>query len=519
MKTVGGNPFRIARPSRAQRSGLRDWLPLACAMLGAAIFAMGTSSSAWARKSGPLATTVWVANSGAFNAGSLETFAGGTSRNTKPLYRNNGPDTLLQYFLPLGPFVATSPAGVAITPDSPGHVSVVGQTIGGVLTFSPTANGDTPPETFLIGPDTGLGTPAGDTYGLSPFYFTVTGHSQGLASSFNELYVTSIASSIDTNGAVTEYPEGANGDQIPDEAIGGSPLVTAMAEPVGIYADVTHAEICLPPEGTLVAAPPADYCDGGLIVATISTRRIWVVQRFLGLVTIYLPEVACAISPYDPTASPPVPGFCPGQSLNTALPSYVAQQPPVGGAFFTTEDLLPPPSAGGTSTDPTNPNYIAVQPYPGPCALDSGFACPEVYVTDLAGGHRGHGRIKFFSTILNDACLVPDTTGTYCLEALRGGLLGIPDGTIEGKMTLLRKPMGIAVQATSSPSSSNQSTSDVNNLFVTNVDANNIVQFSDTERGNVSPDAYIRGGKTKLHQPVGIAVPPPSMLISTNQHP
>jgi hypothetical protein len=506
MKTVGGNPFRIARPSRAQRFWLRDWLPGACAILGAAIFAMGFSSSAWAKPSGPLATTVWVANGGAFNAGSLETFAGGTKKNTKPLYRNIGPETLLQSF-PGSPFFGTAPTGVAITFDSPHHVSVVGELVNAVLTFTDTANGDTPPETVLFGPDTGLGLPAGDTYGFSPL---VRDTQQGLIFPFSELYVTNIASGFDGNGAVTEYPEGANGDRTPDEAIGGDAAVTFMAEPVGVYVDFTTFDACFGLEPTAT-----DLCNnesGQDEIVSIPTRRIWVVQRFLGLVTLYVPEVACFLSPYNPGASPPVPGFCPGQSLNVALPSYVAQQPPLGGVFPTTVDGEFPPVVGGSSTDPTEPNFLAVQQY---------AQFPEVYITDLLGGFHNHGRIKFFYTIPIDQCLATTetTAGTMCTVAIRGGLYGLPDGTIEGKKANLKKPMGIAAQPLAVPVAAGQSSEYIDNLFVTNVDRNSIVQFSSTERGNVRPDAFIQGRRTKMNQPTGIAVPPELLISTTQQKP
>jgi hypothetical protein len=513
--TVGGNPFRIARPSRAQRFWLRDWLPRACAMLGAAIFAMGVTSSAWARPSGPLATTVWVANGGAFNAGSLETFAGGTKRNTKPLYRNVGPDTLLQSF-PGSPFLATGPAGVAMTPDSPNHVSVVGQLINAVLTFSMTANGDSPPETVLAGPDTLLGTPGGDTYGLSPYYFD--SHSQGVASSYSELYVTNIdsvfplpsplPSSAPTPvvaASVTEYPEGANGDWIPDEVIGGDPLVTVLYEPIGIYVDTTSIELCL---GEALTA--TDLCNDPYLSETFSTRRVWVVQPAIGLVSLFVPEAACDISyAFYLGGAFPEPLWCHGSSGNPALQPNVIQQPPLGGTFFTTEDGLPPPALGGSSTDPTDPNFIAVQQY---------ASLPEVYITDLAGGFHGHGRIKFFYTVPFDQCLATATDGD-CTVAVRGGLFGIPDGTIEGKKAMLGKPMGIAAMPTSAPVAGSQSSDYVDNLFVTNIDRNNIVQFSSSERGNVPPDAYIQGKKTRMNQPTGIAIPPLPLMISAPQNP
>jgi hypothetical protein len=501
MMTVGGNPFQIARPSRAQRFWLRDWLPVAGAMLGAAIFAMGVSSSAWARPSGPLATTVWVANGGAFNAGSLETFAAGTKRNTPPLYRDVGPDTLLQSF-PGSPFLATAPAGVALSPDSD-HVSVVGSLVNAVLTFTPTANGDTAPETVLAGPDTLLGTPNGDTYGLSPLYFDAHNQNQGVIGTFNELYVTNIASVFPlppspvgtptpvVAASITEYPEGANGDYIPDEVIGGDPGVTVLYEPIGIYVDTTTIELCIG-----AADNATDLCNSPELSFNFPTRRVWVVQPALGLVTIYVPEAACNISAI--LFAPGAP-WCAGSSGNPALQGNVLQQPPLGGVFPTTVDGLFPPIDGGTSTDPTNANFIAVQQF---------SSTPEVYITDLAGGFHGHGRIKFFSSFPIDECLVTDTTGAICEVALRGVQYALPDGTIEGRKAMLGKPMGIAAEPVSLPGTNNQSSSFTDNLFVTNIDRNNIVQFSSTERGNVRPDAYIQGKKTKMNQPTGIGIVP-----------
>jgi hypothetical protein len=517
MKTVGGNPFRIARPSRAQRFWLRDWLPGACAMLGAAIFAMGFSSSAWAKPSGPLATTVWVANGGAFNAGSLETFAGGTKKNTKPLYRNIGPETLLQSF-PGSPFFGTAPTGVAITFDSPHHVSVVGELVNAVLTFTNTANGDTPPETVLFGPDTLLGLPAGDTYGLSPFFRDTQ---QGLISPFSELYVTNIdtalplpspiPSSLPTpvvGAAVTEYPEGADGDWAPDEVIGGDPSVTVLFEPVGIYVDSTNIELCLG-----LADTATDLCDDPQESFNYGTRRVWVVQPAIGLVSLFVPEAACSISEvFTSLGAFPEPLWCHGTSGNPALQDNVIQQPPLGGTFFTTEDGLAPPALGGSSTDPTEPNFLAVQQY---------AEFPEVYITDLLGGFHNHGRIKFFYTVPFDQCLATTTTtaGTFCIAAIRGGIFGIPDGTIEGKKANLKKPMGIAAQPLAVPLAAGQSSEYIDNLFVTNVDRNSIVQFSSTERGNVRPDAFIQGRRTKMNQPTGIAIPPELLISTTQQKP
>jgi hypothetical protein len=488
MMTVGGNPFQIARPSGARRARLRGWLPLASAMLGAAILAVGMSSSAWARPSGPLATTVWVANGGAFNAGSLVTFAGGSSRNSKPLFFNVGPDSLLQSF-PGSPFLATGPTGVALTPDSD-HVSVVGQLIDAVLTYTPTANGDVPPETLIAGPDTGLASPAGDAYGMSPYYFDTQANQQQLVRLVSsELYVTNI------NSSVTEYPEGASGDYYPDEIIGGDPTVTFLAEPVGIYVDTAQFYFCTPYGEQGPSPNPSDLCNYGMESGPVNTRRVWVVNRFLGIVTIYVPEVACDV--YS--------GFC--RNGNGSLPSNFAEQPPLGGVFPTTTDGEFPPIAGGSSTDPTNPNFIAVQPY---------ATYPEIYITDLAGGyHNKKGRIKFFFAYPYDQCLESETDGD-CLLALRGAITGLPDGQIGGMKTLLNKPMGIVASSTYVPSTK-QSSEYTDNLIVTNVDANNLVQFSSSERGNIPPDAFIRGKKTKLLQPTGIGISMPSMIWDAKQ--
>jgi hypothetical protein len=561
--TVGGNPFRIARPSRAQRSALRDWLLRAGAVLGATIFAMGVSSSAWARKSAPLATTVWVANSGALNGGSLETFAAGSKKNSKPQYRNVGQQSLLEFLpIPGGSIVAAvNPAGVALTPDS-NHVSVVGQLVflnsilgptGAMLTYTPTANGDVPPETIIMGADTGLGLPGGDAYGPSPYLFY--NRQQQIILPPNELYVTNTntvfpgeaggeclpCASDSPCGTVTEYPEGAGGtsladpaiDTAPDEVIGGDAAETALAEPVGIKVDTVSAELCYPPADTLAEPPtvPTDYCGGGTLVETIYTRRVWVVNRFLGLVTEYLPDLACALAP----------SYCPGNSGITGAPTSLAQMPPFA-AFFSTTDALPPasdatlpPACGSTtpspglcggdtgvpcSVDSTNPNYIATQIFASACDDLSGgsLTCPEVYVTDLAGGFKGNGRIKFFATIPADVCLATDTTGTYCVFAVRGALFGLPDKTIEGKKTRLAKVMGIAAQPAAIPVASSQSsaiTGEPDNLFVTNVDGNSILQFSSLEEGNVRPDAFVRGRRTKMNQPSGLAVTAPQMLISS----
>jgi hypothetical protein len=519
MMTVGGNPFQIARPFGARRARLRGWLTLGSAMLAAAILAVGMSSSAWAGAgpSGPLAAQVWVANGGAFNAGSMVTFAAGSSKNAKPLYFNVGKASLLQNF-PGSPFLATGPAGVALTPDGQ-HVTVAGELVaipgtdiqGAVMTYTPTANGDVAPEDVIFGGDipefstgTELSAPTGVVYGPIPFFYDAQQSAQQIMLGSSELYVTNQLSAAFALPSITEYPEGsgnlggvpfaigfpvslASTDVEPDEVIYGA------AEPIGIYVDTAYMTYCIPGVESAPTTDPTTLCNTGIAYETY-TRRIWVVDRYLGAVLVFVPEFECNLG-LNADA-------CHG---NGDLPPGHIALNPIGGIFPTTNDGVFPPA----SSDPTEPNYLAVG---GVNSLT-----PDLYITDLAGGYHHKGRIKFFYTNLVDECIDRDTFGD-CILALRGVVQGTYDGAISGSHTKLGKPMGIAAAPTGVAVSSNQSSAATDNIFVTNIDRNNIVQFSSGERGNIRPDAYIQGKKTKLLQPTGIAVVP-TLNLRANQQP
>ncbi|MHB8381631.1 MAG: hypothetical protein ACYDC3_04730, partial [Candidatus Binataceae bacterium] len=334
MMNEGG--FGLGRLARACRSRLGGWLPLAGVLIVVAMFALSYGARVWAGGA-TLPTQVSVANSGAILGGSEETFAAGSKPHSKPLFYNAG--------------LAGGAAGIAINPFTL-HLFVALNTGNAVLGFSPTATGKVAPEQPIIGPATGLDTPSGVAFDADagPVSIDSTGEIY-VANTLPLICKTTPAASC--TGASPDLCAIGSVEIFASDAVSNAtPLVTikgcgtALFGPVGIYAEESTVNLCVASATCPPTAPSApDPTGAGALCACnkannllipIPTRRIWVVNRFAGFVSIYTPEFDEALG---------IPGDA---------------QPPVGGFFYTTLDGLAPASAGGKSTDVTEPNYLAV---------------------------------------------------------------------------------------------------------------------------------------------------------------
>ncbi|HVN27833.1 MAG TPA: hypothetical protein VMT64_05070, partial [Candidatus Binataceae bacterium] len=151
----------------------------------------------------------------------------------------------------------------------------------------------------------------------------------------------------------------------------------------------------------------------------------------------------------------------------------------LGGSFSTAADR---------SNSSTSPQFIA---------LNSSET--EAYVTD-----SDIGRLKTFDLINTSQCVAVDSSGN-CTTAVKPFIRGNFRSALFGKRTGLSNPIGVAVSSTSAG----------DEVFLTNFKTNSILEFGPgvaLSGGNVPPLAVVKGGRTKLNEPFGIAITPPQMI-------
>jgi hypothetical protein len=225
---------------------------------------------------------------------------------------------------------------------------------------------------------------------------------------------------------------------------------TALFEPVGIAVD----------------RPDVTLFFFGSPFEVFPSNRYWVTNLAVGYITAYLP------------------GFTGDGDVG-----------PAGGFFATTTDGLLLASIGGASVDLSAADYLALGVAASPAA-------PDVYITDDTLGYKGEGRIKEFSTLGLELCFEAD--GDTCILSYAPFDIGFFDTSIEGKKTKLNFPQGIAALNTGGGDA----------IFVVNTDTNTLEEFSPGASGNVKPLIKISGARTKMHEPVGLAVPQPAATFT-----
>ena len=413
-----------------------------------------------------------VANDGALWGGSIATFSAGSKGNSAPKYLNILLNDVAQQF-----------SGVAVSPKT-GENFVVESFGLAVLEFSPTANArklpQSRPQVIIDGDNTGLVFPEGvafdskqdpivDTSGQ----FYVANNCSTLPKSGN--YCSSMmctTSPDEIDGKVTVFNAGARGNAAPNLTIEG--CNTSLGGPIGIFVDEATVSVCI---GS--AATAADLCNpaNGNVIVPVPTRRIWVVNDeavdnnpddlAFGTVTIYAPELAFVLSLSNCADNP-----------QTGQP--VCDEAPLGGMFSTAGE-------GDTPDFTSIPQFIAVN-------QDESSA----YVTDA-----DFGRVKAFDLTSAPNCMTTDAGGN-CRVAIDKYITGAYRASIFGRHTLLKSPLGVSVK----------STAEGDELFVADL-RNRILEFGPQAAlngGDLAPIAQLKGGRTRLNEPIGVAVSPPQLI-------
>ena len=303
-----------------------------------------------------------------------------------------------------------------------------------------------------------------------------------------QIYVTNNCSSIDStglcisqkctsskfevDGSVTVYDADAEQNAAPNLTIEG--CNTLLGSPLGIFVDEATVNVC-----TGTAATAADLCNPSSVsaIVPVPTRRIWVVNAegvdnaypdsTFAYVSVYAPELAAFLG---------VSNCAPNSS--TGKP--VCNEPPVAGIFST---------AAGNG-DASLPQFMAINETEA-----------TAYITDL---DIRFGKLKAFNLVPTAECLSMDSNGN-CKLAVSPFVSANFRSSLSGPRTSLYNPVGVSTISTAAG----------DEVFVANLRANSFVEFGPgvaLNGGDVAPLALIKGGRTKLNEPVGVAISPPPLI-------
>lgn len=147
--------------------------------------------------------------------------------------------------------------------------------------------------------------------------------------------------------------------------------------------------------------------------------------------------------------------------------------------------------------------FSYVTEYPAGSASSLESPCVEP-IDEVDGGFVGSGVLEYgeYDVIspVDGSLWVSDVNLNSVFQFDVGDGISGGDGAvitaIAGKRTRLKAPMGIAMDADG-------------NLYVANNERNQVLEFEDPAFGgllNVKPDTILKGTKTKLNQPVGVAL-------------
>lgn len=468
--------------------GVARRLSVVAVMLGIAALIAGTAGSGYAGSNG-LTDPVTVSNYGAIFAGSLETFAAGSGHHAKPQFRVKGTNSQLSEG-PYGDAVSSVDGHIAVAMPfdflgvtakvlgnvigcGPFGVPATGPLFGTgfVAIYSPTASGNSAPETIICAPGFSIGI---DGQGLVPAFPNTSGVflpqgvafesvSDGVTPAGHEiLAVANALPEVDqdaatcaalglptvTLGTITMY------DRATLTAPGLNNVVPFQNNPVSAINPFPAGGIppVNPPTGVLYTQ---NATIGGCLSALAGPRSLAFDEHGFLFVVNNVPPLNATLAA--------VPKF---------ISVYAAGQ--YGDVFPTSLIGLNAP-ANETSGTLINPIGIAV--------ATLGFEDDLIFVTDT-----GDNSIKIFDPFTNsDAGLG---------FAFAGALVG----TIQGGSTKLKHPEGIALSA------------DGDTLYVVNQLTNTLSMFSDimteTTGGNIAPTLSISGNQADMNFPTGAAVFP-----------
>jgi hypothetical protein len=375
-------------------------------------------------------------------------------------------------------------------------VSNAGAILGGsVQTFSPGSKGKARPTLNLKGSATLLGgtNPSGDAVS------SLDGH---------------IVVALTLGNIVATFSNGANGNSAPDGIVTGPS--TGINTPEGASFENPFAEVIIPAAVSQQVSSSDIYAVSNtlpIIVAPGTGSGLCGVAPApgfsLGTITEFF---SGEFGDTPPIGSPGSDGFTPDPA-NPPLgvlpaPATIAGCDtlllgPVGVAFDASNNLwvvnelgtyvteyaagstgnATPINAVGLLTPGTfiDPQFIAVGQFPNA----EGTFVPAIFVTDA-----GDNSIKIF-----------DVTAPFAEVLL---------GTIQGRHTHLRRPLGIASNSTfTCTDDAAEVAVPCDDLYVVNNSGNTLMMFDDLDGsgfGDVRPTVTIHGARSTLNAPVGVAL-------------
>ncbi len=403
-----------------------------------------------------------VANSA--GGGSITEYAAGARANASPVVTISGSATGL-----------SDPHGVAF--DAAGDLFVTNAGNASVTEYAPGASGDASPIATLQGSATGLNAPDGVAFDAAGRLY-VANHGDG------------------TNGTVTEFAPGANGNAAPVSTIGGA--ATKLTEPDAVALD-SAGDLYVGDFHNLVAA----FAPG----ASANTAP----QRVIAGAATALDGVSGLLVISTPTAIT-LPAAGRSQTTATLAATVAPHGIPTSYHF-----------QYGTTTSYGNstPNANAGAG-PGPQAAFASIAALRagttyhyrVVATSSSGTVLGSDHS--FTTVTSSPTSTPMRYVSSAPEfapaansSAAPGILGFPAGargnlaptvTISGSQTMLTSPTGVAVDA-------------VGDVFAADFFGNQVLEFAPGARGNVAPIARIPVPNPSQEGPIGLALSPTGRLL------
>jgi len=305
---------------------------------------------------------------------------------------------------------------------------------------------------------------------------------------FNASYVLSNLSLLGGPDVMSAFAPGATGAST---AVAGTITFAEAGVPIVPFSMPQDLAFAITP--STGGAPGTDVAVGDVFVSNYSGGETGSVIHFPPDVGTALNPLGLIDDPFPPIPVPPV--QIPALVLEDSV--FDAMTNPFGCVAPASTDLLGPV---GVKLDADNNIWVS----------NSGFrgAFPS-YITEYPPGAFGCTppiNLIGLGTLVSAGYLAIDADGDLWVTDLSQRAVfefssaGVILATIEGKKTGLKSPMGISLGAEPSP-----------NVYVADEQAGGIFEYEDAEDGgllNIKTAARIQGKKTKINQPVGVAVLP-----------
>jgi hypothetical protein len=446
--------------------------------------------------------TVVVSNFGVLFAGSVETFALGSTAFSKPTRKIIGPATLMGSAngaagvaqsssvvdqneiavaitagLPVPPFVEVGGAEVSCPTDC--HINAAGSCApktqfdcvttaspGTVLTFTQGATGDSAPATVIDG-----------------------GFAEILNNTFGGTILKNATGLFAPQGVAYNNPfigDGGEGNGSPQEEPGSDILAVANLAPVvvGSTTDfITCGVTTLPTIGSITEY---EFGDTGNI-APIPREN----NAESDNTVFKVPVPPATVNPPNPPSDLPTPYF--GNATIGGCNTFLFE--PTGIAFDENNDLWVVNNGAAISATVVIPPFVSEF---DPDAAFEGDATP-INLIGLEGPTAGAFKAPLFIAVGPDPSGETDDQFIFVTDGDSVKIfdvdLGIQTGTIAGPKTHLNHADGIAL---SGP-----------DLYVVSQLSNSVQMFRDfsTSGGNIEPKVNLRGTQAGMNFPVGIALP------------